>query len=83
MYKMPTAHSDNKTTEEEEEEEKAGWEESAASLIIPEKSQKRKTLPIGMRLINKVLSERGIQGKREWLDPIFPKDCLQSLNRGY
>lgn len=46
-------------------------------------SQNRKTMPIGMGLINKVLSERGIQGKREWLDSIFPKDCLQSLNRGY
>ena len=78
------ARSDNNTTEEEEEEEEeAGWEESAASLIISGKSQKMKTLPIGMGLINKVLSERGIQGKREWLDSIFPKDCLQSLNRGY
>lgn len=71
------AHSNNKTTEEEEEEE-----ESAASLIIRGKVR-RKTLPIGTGLINKVLSERGIRGKREWLDSIFPKDCLQSLNRGY
>lgn len=74
------AYSDNKTTEEEE----AGWEESAASLIISgKKIRTGKTLPIGTRLINKVLSERGIRGKREWLDSIFPKDCLQSLNRGY
>lgn len=83
MQEMPVAHSDNKTTEEEEEEEKAGWEESAASLIISGRSQKMETLPIGMGLINKVLSKRGIRGKREWLDSIFPKDCLQSLNRGY
>lgn len=51
--KLPMADSDNKTTEEEEEEE-AGWEESAASLIISGKTQKMKTLPIGMALINKV-----------------------------
>lgn len=50
--KPPMADSDNKTTEEEEEE--AGWEESAASLIISGKTQKMKTLPIGMALINKV-----------------------------
>lgn len=56
------AHSDNKTTEEEKEED-AGWEKSAASLIISEKTEKMKTLPIGMGLINKVLSERN-QGKR-------------------
>lgn len=54
---MPMAQSDNKTTEEEKEED-AGWEESAASLIISEKTEKKKTLPIGMELINKVLSER-------------------------
>ena len=75
---MPMANTDNKTTEEEEEE--AGWEESAASLIISGKSQKMKTLPIGIELIKKVLSEIGIWGKREWLDSIFPKDYLQSLN---
>lgn len=74
------ANLDNKTTEEDEED--AGREESAASLISG-KSQKMKNLPTGMGLINKVLSERGIQGKREQLDSIFPKDCLQSLNRGY
>lgn len=78
---MPMANLDNKTTEEDKED--AGWEESAASLIISGKSQKMKNLPIGMGLINKVLSERGIQGKMEQLDSIFPKDCLQSLNRGY
>lgn len=88
MKKMPMAHLDNKTTEEERgREEEAGWEESAASLIISGKSQKMKTLPIGTGLINKVLSERRIRGKRErereWLDSIFPKDCLQSLKRGY
>lgn len=57
------AHSDNKTTEEEKEED-AGWEESAASLIISEKTEKMKTLPIGMGLINKVLSERNPGQKR-------------------
>lgn len=55
------AHSDNKTTEEKEED--AGWEKSAASLIISEKTEKMKTLPIGIGLINKVLYERN-QGKR-------------------
>lgn len=55
--KVPMAHSDSKTTEEEKEED-AGREESAASLIISEKTEKTKTLPIGMRLISKVLSER-------------------------
>lgn len=78
---MPMANLDNKTTEDDEED--AGWRESAASLIISGKIQKMKTLPIGMGLINEVLSERGIRGKRERLDSIFPKDCLQSLNLGY
>lgn len=61
--KAPVARWDNKTTEEEKEED-AGWEESAASLIISEKTERRKTLPIGTRLINKVLSERNPGQKR-------------------
>lgn len=61
--KAPVAHWDNKTTEEEKEED-AGWEESAASLIISEKTVRRKTLPIGTGLINKVLSERNPGQKR-------------------
>lgn len=70
LKKVPMAHWDNKTTEEEKEED-AGWEKSAASLIITEKTEKRKTLPIGMGLINKVLSERN-SGQKKWLDSIFP-----------
>lgn len=81
LKKVPMAHSDNKTTEEEKEED-AGWEKSAASLIISEKTEKRETLPIGMGLINKVLSERN-SGQKKWLDSIFPWDCLQSLNWDY
>lgn len=60
------AHLDNKSTEEENEED-AGWEKSAASLIISEKTEKMKTLPIGTELINKVLSKRN-PGQKKWLD---------------
>lgn len=64
--KVPMAHLDNKSTEEENEED-AGWEKSAASLIISEKTEKMKTLPIGTELINKVLSKRN-PGQKKWLD---------------
>lgn len=57
------AHLDNNTTEEEKEKD-AGGEKSAASLIISEKTEKMKTLPIGMALINKVLSERNSGQKK-------------------
>lgn len=74
------AHSDNKTTEEEKEED-AEWEKSAASLIISEKTEKMKTLPIGMELINKVLSERN-PGQKKWLDSIIPQRLSSKLKLG-
>lgn len=74
------AHSDNKTTEEEKEED-AGWEKSAASLIISEKTEKMKTLPIGMGLINKVLFERN-PGQKKWLDSIIPQRLSSKLKLG-
>lgn len=86
--KVPMAQWDNKTTEEGKERDRAervGVSESQSLLHnIREKEKKmwenEKSVPIGMRLISSVCvcTRKGKQGRRECLDSIFPKDCLQS-----